>query len=547
MIMVNGGVNVYKGPEIKWIRIMGSISFNKSPGLSAATDSQNSFVFIPNGNVEPDNTNSLLKLNFIRNEFRTVPMPQDIKGSFGYGVAWSTTARSLFVFGGTLNNITAEGLYQLNAFDTWSKPSTKGVTPPGRVFPCFVSTGDGSKIVLFGGAKTAEQPPMNDIYFLDVKSMTWTKGPDIPPAAARHSSACAISGDFFVAWGGFNGVTAISSNVTLAYNMKLNQWTTTFGQQPEPTPIATSTTSISSTATSTPSPSPNPSDDPPHWPTAVGVSVPVTVLIIVVFTCGYRRRAKSKEATREASEDTEKGAKKDNEIAKKDNGAADSLSSSKLAIEPFKPNESFPEMKTALSSQVRDPAGEGDRFGYFQRRFSTLRGPSGAEQGAYDDRTGAYRDVERDYQDTRRSPNTDMEFGRGENNSSRERRNPATGGPQPGFTRNVFNRLSQLRNPSTAGMESQHQDYHDDDDWAAYYNTDDNMDNQTNYVPPPPTFPKRVHNPAYPLPPSVSTLQRNLPTPTRRGPATYERESVFGYANSMPPRGAPQEVDWETK
>ena len=62
----------------------------------------------------------------------------------------------------------------------------------------------GSKMILFGGS-TISRRSLGSIYILDMKTLSWMKGPDVDPSQNRSGMACAVAGDNFVAWGGKSG------------------------------------------------------------------------------------------------------------------------------------------------------------------------------------------------------------------------------------------------------------------------------------------------------------------------------------------------------
>ena len=62
-------------------------------------------------------------------------------------------------------------------------------------------------MILFGGCTTSRRS-LGSIYILDMKTLSWAKGPDVDPTQNRSGMACAVAGDNFVAWGG------IFSNLT---------------------------------------------------------------------------------------------------------------------------------------------------------------------------------------------------------------------------------------------------------------------------------------------------------------------------------------------
>lgn len=75
-------------------------------------------------------------------------------------------------------------------------------------------------MVMFGGRTP---PPGNftgTFYILDVPSKTWTQGPS---ASTRLYSACAIVGDQFVVWGGFDGKSTIDGP-PIIYSFSQKKW-----------------------------------------------------------------------------------------------------------------------------------------------------------------------------------------------------------------------------------------------------------------------------------------------------------------------------------
>ena len=153
------------------------------------------------------------------------------------GVENQTTSPSPGWFAYHPNN----GWKDLTFNTTLSSSPSWSWSPPHRKGACFVPAYDGSKMVLFGGFKVqVEEGPevsteendngqrktkekkktktrnkkswiddeiaQSDIYILDVKSLTWSKGPTLSRLNARAYSACAASGDHFIAWGGIHRI-----------------------------------------------------------------------------------------------------------------------------------------------------------------------------------------------------------------------------------------------------------------------------------------------------------------------------------------------------
>ncbi|GJJ67973.1 hypothetical protein EMPS_00319 [Entomortierella parvispora] len=143
------------------------------------------------------------------------------------------------------------------ASGTWASLSVQEGGPSAKVYPCVASNEDGTKVVVFGGGlptiNSIDATYTNELWILDVPSMSWTQGPPAPEP--RYGSACTIVNDTLINWGGFNGVPAESLPILL-FDLKTN----TFVDQYKPTWPDTSTkttsaaTSTSSTGTVTPTP-----------------------------------------------------------------------------------------------------------------------------------------------------------------------------------------------------------------------------------------------------------------------------------------------------
>jgi len=81
---------------------------------------------------------------------------------------------------------------------------------------------------------------MSDIFILDTATLTWKNGTS--GRTIRRGAACAISGDYFIAWGAdtTNFTENIThENVTLTYNLKTDQWTTNYIAPPVAIPSTT--------------------------------------------------------------------------------------------------------------------------------------------------------------------------------------------------------------------------------------------------------------------------------------------------------------------
>ncbi|KAK3839951.1 MAG: hypothetical protein J3R72DRAFT_447044 [Linnemannia gamsii] len=163
--------------------------------------------------------------------------------SGGYVAVWSSLRKSILVYGGytTLAPLVAQrNLYELSLSDGTTPPAfelkaSKGDLPLARYGHCLVEAYNGTKMVLFGGA-TQDNSTSDDIYILDVATLTWTAGKTTGAAAvgaSRMYASCAVTNDMFVAYGGAridHGTKAWSmvKEPVVVYNLKTSEWQTRF-------------------------------------------------------------------------------------------------------------------------------------------------------------------------------------------------------------------------------------------------------------------------------------------------------------------------------
>ncbi|KAG0025235.1 Acyl-CoA-binding domain-containing protein 5 [Podila clonocystis] len=198
--------------------------------------------YIPNGyNVASTGSStivSIMQLDIARNLASGITIangpPNDLAR---FSAVWSTRLKQLLVFGGesaapagVSGRTMSSTLYTFTpSSNTWSVPQPQGVVPSPRCSHCFVPAFNGTKMVLFGGwGDYSRTVVYSDIYVLDLQTWTWTKGPDVGASAiyGRGMSACAVSGDLFLSWGGGVGTASVVAQnmTTLIYNLTSQQW-----------------------------------------------------------------------------------------------------------------------------------------------------------------------------------------------------------------------------------------------------------------------------------------------------------------------------------
>ncbi|KAF9987513.1 hypothetical protein BGZ65_003294, partial [Modicella reniformis] len=195
------------------------------------TDPESGLVYIPYGYKDATNKRFMLQANMTSRVLEGIPMVHNTSFINHFSVAWSVSLKSMVFLGGP-DVIDTSRIFIYNASKGWNTltQSAKGTIPSPRIYPCFVPYGD-SKMVFFGGEDAMGLTTYNDIYVLDLTTLTWTKGQDLPPESSRHGAACAVSNGQFIAWGGSrktNTTESIPIDTTIIYNLKANTWTSAY-------------------------------------------------------------------------------------------------------------------------------------------------------------------------------------------------------------------------------------------------------------------------------------------------------------------------------
>ncbi|KAF9127946.1 hypothetical protein BGW39_005457 [Mortierella sp. 14UC] len=257
--------------------------------VRAATDPETGRVYVPNGYYSLLTGNTMLSYRPNLDEFYYHDKQPNLENLEVYSVAWSAGLRSMLLFGGKdyRTGMTNNDLYAYNEASEWRLLSAKGDIPSPRRSSCFVPAYQGTKMVLFGGLTTT-LVTLGDIYILDVATLTWTRGPDGGLTVARFESACAVTNDYFISWGGTN-LAATNTATTVVYNIKTASWTTNFDG---------SSTTGSLYVPSSMNPG-GPGSTRINLPAVIGGSVAAVVVVVIAVALILRKRrsAKPSEAT----------------------------------------------------------------------------------------------------------------------------------------------------------------------------------------------------------------------------------------------------------
>ncbi|KAK3805912.1 MAG: hypothetical protein J3Q66DRAFT_422629 [Benniella sp.] len=248
----------------------------RAPGLGAATDPETGKIYIPYGYLMENGLRSMMIVDLKNNSYSTdnIHIPLFIINK--YAVTWNAPLKGLLYTNpaGMFKYIPSVGWISFNS-------------PPGLSASdgyCMVSSGSGSKVVLFGGTTKGQNFTTGDIFILDVKTLIWKKGTSTSPENTRRSCACVISNDYLIAWGGGQGRTdrqiVAPKQLTIVYDLKADKWVSYYI-----TPTTIPTTAITTTTITTTT-NPSDSDAPTSTSTPSGSSS-ITGVIVGAICGGF--------------------------------------------------------------------------------------------------------------------------------------------------------------------------------------------------------------------------------------------------------------------
>ncbi|KAG0271340.1 hypothetical protein BGZ95_000854 [Linnemannia exigua] len=202
--------------------------------LAAVTDPINNSVYVVNGwRTNNTQTNPSQTLRYQESTGEISIAGSGAPAGLSHAAVWSTRRNSILVFGGLNQRVHQNAFWEYGpTAEVYVPLTTQGNVPTGRYGHCMVEAYNGAKIIIFGGVTT--QGTSSEIYILDVATLTWTQGATGPLSAARVFTACAVTNDMFVAWGGAtlaNGNYTVVNTPTIVYNLKTNgigAWQTTY-------------------------------------------------------------------------------------------------------------------------------------------------------------------------------------------------------------------------------------------------------------------------------------------------------------------------------
>ncbi|KAK3815049.1 MAG: hypothetical protein J3Q66DRAFT_370400 [Benniella sp.] len=310
LVLSKGTGYLYNVKSASWTTFHNTSFPIRHPVL--ATDPETGIIYLPESYGDFSGENDiLLAIDIKTRTINTTLNPIIDFDTYGYA-AWSALLKSMLVFpiGGYDAYIFTPSKINTNkAKRGWDYFRT--INPklgPGKgvyTWTCAVSAYGGSKMVLFGIDWFAPNLQSAIIIF-DVVKRTWKK----TGAANFWSTACAVTDDQFIVWGGGYEKQSrpILTNSTRVFNMRTEKWVTSYIAPPRPTTTAT-TTSFTSQLLPTPTQYINSDRNDAHssdkqLATMIAIITSVLIAIILTVIVVYLRKSKrSKVTTRSTSPD----------------------------------------------------------------------------------------------------------------------------------------------------------------------------------------------------------------------------------------------------
>ncbi|KAK3819526.1 MAG: hypothetical protein J3Q66DRAFT_398973 [Benniella sp.] len=271
-VLTKGTGYVYNVKSSTW-SVFHNANFGATgKGQAATSDPKTGFIYLPTYGMNFAGEKVLVSLDLKSNTVNTTAVGVDPQW---YQLAiWSTFLKSIVIMDQHRNPFTFTPSIVSNPDKGWGKLELTSPEFPGTYIAnswnCGAAAYNGTKLIHIGRTLGG----ITSVYIMDVVKRTWMRGPIAP---SLFYSACAVTGDQFIVWGGdfYDGP---ETNKTYAFNMKTEKWVSRYIAPP---PRSTTTTFASQTPTQ-------------PIPSTTAISVPgntssndmklVTIIVIVTGT-----------------------------------------------------------------------------------------------------------------------------------------------------------------------------------------------------------------------------------------------------------------------
>ncbi|KAK3837409.1 MAG: hypothetical protein J3R72DRAFT_196099 [Linnemannia gamsii] len=172
-----------------------------------------------------------------------------IMGSYSSGTS-HLISNKIYIFGGFASTPSSPRTYQTFQSLPWLDVSTSpptigsqftlGTVPPSRQDHCSVLTSS-KKIILYGGYDSNARTTFNDIWSLDLVTLTWQRIVTVNPTGPRYGHTCNIVGANMVVYGGraTTGEKQVGySRDVQVYDVMQSMWMKTYAPKQDTTPAS---------------------------------------------------------------------------------------------------------------------------------------------------------------------------------------------------------------------------------------------------------------------------------------------------------------------
>ncbi|GJJ70536.1 hypothetical protein EMPS_02885 [Entomortierella parvispora] len=166
-----------------------------------------------------------------------------VLGQFSSGTA-QLIGTKIYLFGGlgsTGGQRTYQSFQAIPYVDISTNPPTTGVQltiggfPSARQDHCSVYTAS-EKVLIYGGYNANTQTTLNDIWTLDMVTMTWQQVVTTNPTSARYSHSCNLVGANMIVHGGMIGTSSGYIGDIQVYDVMQSSWMLSYAPKQDTTP-----------------------------------------------------------------------------------------------------------------------------------------------------------------------------------------------------------------------------------------------------------------------------------------------------------------------
>ncbi|KAF9347822.1 hypothetical protein BGX34_002857 [Mortierella sp. NVP85] len=244
-VLSQGTGHFYNVKSDSWTPFPNTNFATVPPKALAASEPNTRIIYIPDGGTDLTGKKVMLSVDPVTKTVSStgfnLPVFYDV-------IAWSRHLESMFVSNGTLSSLLFTPTNVTGSSDGWSVLKTERRPGTPGLWTCSAPAYDGLMMIFIGLYLdlTGSTGWSGSIYMLDVEKGIWAVGP--PPPNGFRSENCAVSGDYFIAWG-------YTDSTTLVFDLKTQQWVSRYIAPPSPPPRPpTTTNTLKPSHTATPKP-----------------------------------------------------------------------------------------------------------------------------------------------------------------------------------------------------------------------------------------------------------------------------------------------------